>query len=235
MPVPVIENYTFEGPDEGDPDSTITLTKPAGLAVGDLSMAVVCTDHDDGPAWEAKAGWTLLANSGTSDSDTCLGVYYRITDGTEGATEDFDCNATDDLIGWWIRISGVNTADPIHNTSGDDEGGSSGDQPHEIIGHNTTVDDVLAMWMLNFDGADGEPWFISWSGAHTFVYGETAGSTVIILIPVVAGAIKTWSPRELQGHVKLIRRALRMGHLISRSVSIPHLKVLPLVLVKVRV
>jgi hypothetical protein len=174
--VPTIVNYTFHANSAGSPDTDITLTKPTGWSVGDLFLCFVCSDHDAGPEWDLHPTpqlWTRLVNVGTATSDAVTGIYWRIADGTEPSTVTFTQNANDDLQGWWIVISGVDTSAPIHNTSGVGEGASA--SYFDITGHTTTVDDVLALWFMSFDGADGDPWVITASGWTNFIYGETAG------------------------------------------------------------
>ena len=151
--VPVVEtDYTFNATPETSPTNEIILTKPAGWAVYDLFLVFVSSDSEDGPEWNTKTGWTLLVNCGDTSTKTLTGIYYRIADGTEGSTETFTQTNDDDLMGYWIRISGVDTSDPIHTPtpSCQQDVGTTPD----ILGFNTTKDDVLAMWFLSFDGAD---------------------------------------------------------------------------------
>ncbi|KKM25133.1 hypothetical protein LCGC14_1598060, partial [marine sediment metagenome] len=177
--VPVVENdYTFNALSAGSPSDRITLSKPSGWEIGDLFLVFVCSDSDESsPDWNEKAGWTLEINKGTNGPNALLGIYWRIATGSatyEGSTETFYQNATDDLIGWWIRISGVDTSDPIHNTSGSPwERSATGD--HDIVGHTTTKDDVLALWFLSFDGDDlaVDGCVITGSGWTDFISGET--------------------------------------------------------------
>ena len=176
--VPIIENHTFKANSAGSPDTDITLLKPLGSSVGDLFLVFVSSDHDNGPEWDLHPTpqlWNREVNFGSSTSDAVTGIYWRISDGTEPSSVTFTQNADDDLMGWWIVISGVDTSNPIHNTSGlgQTTGSSGGD--FDITGHTTTVDDVLALWFMSFDGADGDPWSITASGWTNFIYGETAG------------------------------------------------------------
>ena len=150
--VPVVEtDYTFLGNPPGSPGTDITLTKPSGWAVDDLFLVFVSSDSDQGPEWNTKTGWTRLVNCGDSSTNTLTGIYYRIADGTEGSTETFTQTNVDDLMGWWIRISGVDTSDPIHATTSCQQETTT---TPDITGFNTTKDDVLAMWFLTHDGAD---------------------------------------------------------------------------------
>jgi hypothetical protein len=174
--VPVVENdYTFTATPANSPTNEITLTKPAGLAVGDLALVFVSSDSDQGPEWNTKTGWTRLINCGTSSTNTVTGIYYRIADGTEGSTETFTQTNNDDLMGYWIRISGVDTSDPIHATTSCQQQTTT---TPDIAGFNTTKDDVLAMWFLSFDGADfrdagGQATGSGWP--TDFIDGHTAG------------------------------------------------------------
>ena len=174
--VPVVENdHTFKANDSSArPD--ITLTKPSGWAVGDLFLVFVASDSDQGPEWNTKTDWNLIVNVGSNGPNAVAGIYWRIADGTESSTETFTQDNDDDLLGWWIRISGVDTNDPIHQISG--VGEDSGTD-HDILGHTTTEDDVLALWFLAFDGADfaDSGGSVTGSGWTDFIAGNTPGES----------------------------------------------------------
>ncbi len=159
--VPVVENYTFNANIPAGDGTDIILDKPAGWAVGDLFLVFVSSDHSDGPDWNTKLGWNLHINCGSSSTLTVTGIYWRIANGDtdyEGSTETFTQNINDDLMGWWIRISGVDTSDPIHiPTLVGNRAALCTEQSTttpDIPGFTTDKDNVLAMWFLTHDGAD---------------------------------------------------------------------------------
>ncbi len=164
MAIPVVEAFTTKTHSAGSPQSSIVLTKPSGVVVDDL-LILFCLSDDNGSDdafQDTKSGWTVMLQTGNSSSDAKLAIYYRIADGTEASTETVTMDATDDVIGWYLRISGVDTTTPINAQN---EGVSSGNaSSRNVTGITTTVDDCLVFYALVLDGADGSPFSVSGTG-----------------------------------------------------------------------
>jgi len=155
--VPVVETWTFNDANNLD---HVTLTKPTGVQSGDLLLIIVGSDAPNLDEWDALTGWTKFVGINSNDADANLACYWRIADGTEAGTIDVTAGTnTDERLGWYIRVSGVDTANPINvtGTAQSDIGGIN----HGINSINTTVDDCLAFYVLVFDGGDGTPFSVS--------------------------------------------------------------------------
>ena len=85
-------------------------TLPAGIAVGDLLLAVVVCDGDAAMTW--PAGWTALTNgAGASGTAVRSEARYRIADGAEGASITITGGSEAWVSRVW-RIIGHNSAAP---------------------------------------------------------------------------------------------------------------------------
>jgi hypothetical protein len=62
---------------------------------------------------------------------------------------------TDEVLGWYIRISGADTTSPIDVKNFQDYLGAG--SSHDIEGVTTTVNNCLAFYGIAFDGGDGSP------------------------------------------------------------------------------
>lgn len=103
--------------------TTLTITKPTGLAVGDLMVAhLVRSDNDQNSRTWSLAGWTSAVD--TQGNDTGIGssgmaALYKIADSGDVAASNFIFtigSAADLLAGAIYRISGHSPSAPI-NTS----------------------------------------------------------------------------------------------------------------------
>jgi hypothetical protein len=162
--IPVIATKTAN--DTGGASvTTLTLTKPTGVAVGDGLLLLVGGDQADqaSPQWNAVSGWNRESTDGAATTDAHYGVYSRIADGTEDVDVDVTTANEGELYGWYIRMTGIDTAAFI-NVVGAAHIGAGNPATHEIDGVTTTVDDCLAIFILAFDGADGEPFDVSNTG-----------------------------------------------------------------------
>lgn len=161
MANPVIESWTANNSGSSTV-SSITLTKPSGVEVGDLLLVIVGSDWPNSNAWEVETGWTLELELGGPTPYADLGVYWRIADGSEGASVEIDHDGSANMYGWYIRISGIDTADPIHQTGTAAE--SSSTSALDITGVTITVSDCLIIYAIAFDGGDAGSFTPSNSG-----------------------------------------------------------------------
>lgn len=148
MALAVIEGYT-RNTTEGT-SSTLTLTKPTGVAVGDL-LVMICGNENsgNGEGFSPHAGWVQMCNLGSANEDCYLSVFYRVADGTEGASETLSQGA-DDGHGWYFRISGADPTNPINVASA----GMTGVSIYGSTGDVQTTAPCLAIGALAYDGAD---------------------------------------------------------------------------------
>lgn len=90
--------------------TTPTITKPTGLAVGDLMIA--CFWWADNPTI-TRTGWTALVKNG--DAGGSITSLYRVADSADVAASNFAFTSTisDRHFGVIYRISGQSTTSPI--------------------------------------------------------------------------------------------------------------------------
>ena len=162
MAVPVVESFT-SGTSLSS-GAVVTVAKPAGLATGDLCLVFASADTTTaGASYVDKTGWTRVKDFGAGGTiDDGLAIFWRIADGTEGATEGFTENGTGhDLWAYWIRVSGVDTTTPFHVFGAETLIALS---PAEIASATTTIADCLAFYVLTFDGGDQTSFSVAGAG-----------------------------------------------------------------------
>ncbi len=150
------------------PGSTLTLTKPSNVEVGDLLLILVGNDNNTANAqWNnttlKPAGFTLINEAGENViSDAHSAAFYRIADGTETATTSVPAQASADFWGYYIRVTGASTTNPINVTGTDYLGASAAS--HAVTSITTTQANTLAFYILSADGADTYPFSVSGTG-----------------------------------------------------------------------
>lgn len=161
-PPPVIEGFQPATPVTGA--DSITLTAPAGITAGELLLIIVGDDDvGAGPEFSNNvSGWNFLATAGNATADAHIAVYWKEATGSEGNVVVNPASTGDDIFGWYIRISGADTADPF-DVSNFAQSSADAD-PHTVPQVTTTVVNTLAIFGLSFDGGDGDPFTISGTG-----------------------------------------------------------------------
>lgn len=87
----------------------LVLTKPTGLAVGDMLLAFVVQNAGSSATLSTPSGWTaVLANDQDSDTKTSGAAFAKIADAGDVAASDFSftTNNASSLMGVLYRISG---------------------------------------------------------------------------------------------------------------------------------
>lgn len=97
--------------------TTLIITKPASLAVGDLMVAQVCSNGTD--AITPPSGWTLIRTDTNGTIRSAL--YYIIATSTQVAASDFTWTfaGTVQKSGGILRITGHSSGVPIWTNNGD--------------------------------------------------------------------------------------------------------------------
>lgn len=151
---PVLENYTSNnnGTDEAD---SVMLGKPAGVEVGDLLLIITGCDYTGAAsAFDNITGWTRFVNIGDGATDCKLACYWRTANGEEGDSVEVTTGAqTDEIWGWYIRVSNVDQTTPINDVGTALLNANS--STHDITQATSTVDNCLVFYALSFDGGDG--------------------------------------------------------------------------------
>ncbi len=148
--------------------ASLTLTKPLNVEVGDLLIVLVGNDDNSNTAqWDnttlKPSGFTLINEAGSSAPDTHVAAFYRVADGTEGATTSVTAQSADNYWGFYIRVTGASTTNPI-NATGADYLDNSGIAIHPITSLNTTATNTLAFYMLAGDAVGTAPFSVAGAG-----------------------------------------------------------------------
>ena len=130
---------------------------PKNVAAGDLLIILVSNDGtEDTALWDngtnKPTGFTFINESGNGTSDTHCAAFYRVADGTEGATFSIPAAASHDGAAICILYSGQASTNPINVISADSLVGSA--TSLGVVGANTTVNNCLACAVVSFDGGD---------------------------------------------------------------------------------
>lgn len=157
MAIPILESQSFNS---GTATTSITLTKPTGVASGDLLLIIAGSDPDNtsGPHVNTPSGFTKIKDFGDAGTDAHIAAFYRIADGTEGATLSLTTVSATELYGHYIRYSGVDNISPLNVVSRDF------DLEIVLTGVTTTADNCMAFYCLAHDGANGSPFSASGVG-----------------------------------------------------------------------
>jgi hypothetical protein len=175
------------------PGTTLTLAKPANVEVGDLLLIIVGNDDNtDTDQWDNStlkpSGFTLINEAGDiTNSDAHSAAFYRVADGTESATTSVPAQTSADYWGYYIRVTGASTTNPINVTGADYLGASAAS--HAITSITTTVSNTLAFYVLSADGADTYPFSVSGTG-----WSESAETFAGLTGTEAAG---TWGTRSM--------------------------------------
>lgn len=112
-------SHSFNTPTGGE---TQALTKPTGLAVGDLMVAHVHS-RTSGDAWSVPANWTQVVGAST-DSNA---VFYKVADSGDVAASSFNLsrNASEVIGGSIVRITGASTSFQTDSDTYANSGGTS--------------------------------------------------------------------------------------------------------------
>jgi hypothetical protein len=172
MTFPVLEDWTAAD-SSGSAATSLTLTKPTGATInsGDLLLIMVANDENSDTAqWDdatlKPSGFTLITEWGTAAEDAHCAAFYRIADTTEGATINCPAQASNELVGWYLHVTG-NHASPLDQT-----GATAGAGASTVIlpALTTTVNDCLVFYVIGYDGADAgltfTPSGTGWTGTE---------------------------------------------------------------------
>jgi hypothetical protein len=155
------------------PAASLTLTKPTGAnapAVGDLLLIIVGNDDNTATAqWDnttnKPTGFTLIGTAGSDLPDCHLAAFWRIADGTEGATVAVPAQSSDDYWGYYIVVENADQTTPINASTFGPSASSANPQIANSI--TTGVDDCLVFYCLSADGGDTFPFSVNTANGWT--------------------------------------------------------------------
>jgi hypothetical protein len=102
-------------------DTAMRVTVPAGVAAGDLLVAVVAVglSGNPNPAIGSPNGWTLVDRL-DHPNGTAMVVCWHVVGASEPASYTWSSSASIDGVGWMLAYSGVNPGSPIDVHTGMD-------------------------------------------------------------------------------------------------------------------
>jgi len=152
--IPVVENWNWTA--VTGTQTSIAVDAPSGITVGELLVIIVSVDPTSASTWNAVTGWTLDGQAGGTSADQYIALYWKIAEvGDIDQSVTVTCTTGGDILGWYIRISGVDSGDVVEDSL---YGTSSSSQTTHTISEVTTVEsNTLVLYALSFDGQDGAP------------------------------------------------------------------------------
>jgi prepilin-type N-terminal cleavage/methylation domain-containing protein len=94
-----------------DGTKSFSLSKPAGVAAGDVLLATISTNAT--PTVTAPSGWTLAGSNQNGNNGMESAVYYKVATASEPATYTWTLSHKQDTTGGIVDYSGVDTTNPI--------------------------------------------------------------------------------------------------------------------------
>lgn len=145
--------------------TSLDLTRPTSWASGDGGVIIVGDDDNtNNLRWTVPTNWTaVFTEGGSTVSDCHLAAFYIVADGTEGTPLNVVHTTSDDLWGYWLRLTDIDTGTMLDGSNvvtipAFDQ------SSHAIPSYTTTVADVLAFYAMAFDGGDGLPFSVAGTG-----------------------------------------------------------------------
>lgn len=141
----------------------IVATAPADIAIGDLLVLIIGFDANTGlNQFTTPAGWTLEGWSGDTASDAYIGVFSKVSDGTEGASVSVTALTIDDAASAYFRIPRGNSVEVVGVVE-------------EGLGATSTAASITALTPNSLAFA-----LIATDGGNVIHSGETAGWTNVV-------------------------------------------------------
>lgn len=188
--------------------TTLTITKPTGLAVGDLLIANLGLYNG---TYATPAGWTLEITQKTVGRVISTQVFYKVADSSDVAASNFSFNSgvgeDQFLAGSLMRVTGFNGLDPMMSISDDDFYSGSQSITGSFTGTIATPNNSLVIMLTGATRGSGDGVFnfnaygvtgVTASFTETFDFGRsiTSNSTVIggaYANITTGGTITAWS------------------------------------------
>lgn len=167
--------------------ATLTLTKPSAVKRGDMLYLLVGNEwngNEDLQFTDNLTGWNLEASEGNKQARSFIGVFSRLADGTEGATEDVVATDSSNMLGLYIHVRNVEPAAPV-NVMGAVSTDNTNLAAQTATTATTTVDNCLVIAFIH-----------SWSATLSPMTTATANWTMIENATGTNGAVSI-ATREL--------------------------------------
>ncbi len=198
MAVPVVESSATTNFGTG---TSVTITKPTGLAVDDLLVATIMYTASGGTnSASAPAGWSTLETVDMTDSFRRLYVFYKVATSTETAASNFSFTTTGtcSLGGGLMRISGLAAGNEIQ-TSEQDLYSSTSTTSISFTGALTPdyTDSLVLMVLGAFESGQGSTTMSSYGStptktwAEVYDFGNTDGQDANLAVASATSGVTT--------------------------------------------
>lgn len=183
----------------GGLSSSVTITKPTSLAVGDLMVAQIAATASSTPGITTLSGWTLVRSDASSDgtSGTVSSLFWKVaTSGDVAATNFTFVTSGTGSCGSISRFTEANTTAPTDQSNGNNATGvtalsTSGITPTKNTGTFlifTTSSDNKSPTVSGYAIATGNP---SWSEAYDDSFGDIGPGSREVIISMAYGSRNT--------------------------------------------
>ena len=162
-------------------NTSFTLVSPGSISAGDLLIAAVANDEPaSGDLMSTPAGWTKVAEAGSSTTDCHASLYYKVAVGGETNIAITTTNASE-WVGWYLRVTGAATSSVLDTSANADQNTNLGTWQMPA-GITTTVDNCFGAGIISVDTnaltegvTRGARWIErDWDGAGSGSNGVTA-------------------------------------------------------------
>ena len=137
MGIPTVASYNSVTP-TSTASTTVTITKPTGLAVGDVLYAIVGQGIvGSAPVWTVPGGWTEIGK----ESNTGGGymTIFKVAEASDVAASNFTftSNTNTEIGGILLRITGVSVTTPLVDSEFDKEVSITSGNTYTFAGDST--------------------------------------------------------------------------------------------------
>lgn len=183
MAVPVIASSSTN---TGASVSSLVITKPTGLASGDLMVAMLALYDisDNNRSWSTPTGWTLATNSSTGVGTELVRTasFYKVADSGDASATNFTFSVSGSVgyvSGYLSRVTGANST-PIPVSESDEDGSLGSTTVSYTTALTPTISDSLVL--TSFAGSDssaGVETVSSYSSSPSATWTERADIGVV--------------------------------------------------------
>lgn len=177
MAIPVVQSSNTNN---GTAVSSLTITKPTGLTVGDLLVVCLGAYTSGGtPTITTPSGWTVeRTNSGAGD-DTVASVMTKEADSSDVAASDFTFNfggTVDAAAAYLARVDGFITANPSDKSEIDTAATPSGTSISNTTALTPTTSNTLVIvtFFASDNSITGTPSVSGYASTPSATYTEVA-------------------------------------------------------------
>ena len=185
----------------GNVGSSVVLTKPTSLAVGDLMVAQIVAMATDTPVVATPTGWTLKQNNtgNLSGATQCSYILHKIATAADVAATNFTFTSTGTSVGVCgalSRFSSTSTTLPVDQSNGSTGASSSA---FSTAGITPTKDTgmflIFTSWGDNASGTTSSYAIATqnptWIEAYDTTYGDIGPESNDIAISMAYGSRNT--------------------------------------------